>query len=173
MGEIRGSEVSETVTLNGHVAVQTVNEYDTPIMVAKDITKGDVTVTGETTGTVLVRLLANERERKHIRLWLQPTPVATECLILGKRKIQPLTSNEDTPILRSIQGILIAAAAGDMFAKAGNDKAAADAREEANTSLKIMIDLETNQGAYNAVVVPDVESYAYDSSYSDEWIVSK
>lgn len=160
MGEGRGSsDISETVTLQGSVPVLTLNEYDTPLTVAKEITRGDVTVTGATTGTQLVRILAAERERKHMRIWMQPTPVATICLVLGKRRIKPLVSNEDTPMLRDIQGVLIAAASGDMFAKAGNSKAAADAREEANTALKVMVDLETNQGAYSACVVPDVECY--------------
>lgn len=167
MGEVRGSEVSETVTLNGNVPVQTLNEYDTPLTVAKEITKGDVTVTGGTTGTVLVRLLASELERKHMRIWMQPTPVATVCLVLGKRRIKPLVQNEDTPMLRDIQGVLIAASSADMFAKAGNDKAATDARSEASNALKVMVDLEVGQGAYSARVVPDIEpSDCYDFGYS-------
>ncbi len=174
MGELRGSEVSETVTLNGNVPVLTLNEYDTPITVAKEITRGDVTVTGETSGVQLVRILAAERERKHMRIWLQPTPEATVCLVLGKRNIKPLVQNEDTPLLRDIQGILIAAASADMFAKMGKDKSASDAREEADSALKIMVDLETNQGAYSACVVPDVEPYGYDNGYySNNWIVAK
>ncbi len=133
-----------------------------------------MTVTGETSGVQLVRILAAERERKHMRIWLQPTPEATVCLVLGKRNIKPLVQNEDTPLLRDIQGILIAAASADMFAKMGKDKSASDAREEADSALKIMVDLETNQGAYSACVVPDVEPYGYDNGYySNNWIVAK
>jgi hypothetical protein len=173
MGESRGSEVSESVELNGAIPVQTVNEYDTPLTVAKGPTRGDVTVLGHTSGAQLERILADERERKHMRLWLQPTPPATVCLVLGKRTIKPLVQNEDTPMLRDIQDVLISAACGDMFAKLGNDKAAKEARAQAETALQTLVSLETQQGAYSACVVPDVEPYGYGYEYSDNRLVSK
>src|SRR5207247_1457988 len=95
-GESGGVEVSETVVLNGQTEVKTTYIYDAPLIVAKDITLGDVTVKAVTSGTFLQQLLAYETERKHIRLWLQPAPTSqdgTQCLILGKRKIHPITSD--------------------------------------------------------------------------------
>lgn len=172
MGESRGSEVSETVTLQGNVPVQTINDYDTPLTVAKPLTHGDVTVTGATSGAQLQRILAGERERKHIRLWIQPVPSATTALVLGKRRIKPLVQSEDTPILRDVQDVLINAAAGDMFAKAGDKDSAASAREAANTALKTLVDLETNQGSYSACVVPEVDGCYGEYGYGN-WLVSK
>lgn len=172
-GEIRGDEVTETVTLQGNVPVQTINEYDTPLMVAKDITHGDVTVTGATSGVQLVKLLSTERERKHMRLWLQPTPAATVCLVLGKRRITPFAQPEDTPLLRDVQDVLINAACGDMFAKMGDKDSAASAREAAGTALKTLVSLETEQGAYSACVVPETDYYPGINDYEGNWIVSK
>jgi hypothetical protein len=175
VGEIRGEEASEDVTLQGSLPVSTVNEYDTPLTIAKSITKGDLIVTGQTSGAELVRILASERERRHMRIWLQPTPgTVSVALILGKRKIKPLVSDEDTPLLRDIQAVLISAASGDMFAKLEKDKAATDARAEAEASLQALIALETQQGAYNACVVPDVDYYGagYDS-WTEDWLTAK
>jgi hypothetical protein len=58
-----------------------------------------------------------------------------------------------------------------MFAKLGNADAAADARKQANTALQTTVDLETNQGAYSACVVPDVEP-CYDY-VGDNWAMAK
>lgn len=174
IGEIRGSEASETVVLQGTVPQLTINEYDTPLMIAKELTHGDVTVTGATSGVQLIRILATERERKHMRIFLHPTPTATTVLILGKRRITPFAQAEDTPLLRDIQDVLINAAAGDMFAKSGDKDSAASARDAANTALETLVDLETNQGAYCAQVVPETDGYYGDGYYSNpSWLVSK
>lgn len=168
MGESNGSEASETVTLNGIQPVQTRTLYDTPITVAKSLTVGNITVTGKTTGYILQTLLSSERERKHIRLWLQPTPSSAQvCLILGKRRIKPLVTDEDTPLLRDVQATLIAAATADMFMKMGNTTAATDARGQADSALKTLIDLETSQGAYSATVIPYTEPCYDDYSWGD------
>jgi len=157
MGESLGSEVSETITLAGLQPVSTRNTYDVPITVAKQLTTGIVTVTGVTTGDTLQTLSPSERERKHMRLWLKPTPSSAKvCLVLGKRKIKPLVTDEDTPILRNIQNVLINAAVADMLDRTGKG---ADARKQADSDLKIMVDLETSQGAFTATVVPDADGY--------------
>lgn len=175
MGESAGGHVSENVVLNGTTEVLTANDYDTPLTVAKSVTVGDVRIRANTSNIVLETILAAERERKHMRLWIQPTPTATQtCLVLGKRTIKPLVQDEDTPMLRDVQSVLIAAASADMFSKMGNDKAAADARDQAKTSLEGLIKLETQQGAYSACVVPEVEySRSLNDWSSDAWIVQK
>lgn len=175
MGESAGGHLSENVVLNGTTEVLTVNDYDVPLTVAKNVTAGDVRIRANTSNIVLETILAAERERKHMRLWIQPTPTATQtCLVLGKRTIKPLVQDEDTPMLRDIQGVLIAAASADMFSKMGSDKAASDAREQAKTALEGLITLETRQGAYSACVVPEVEySRSFDDWSADAWIVQK
>lgn len=168
-GEGAGAETRETVTLSGTTAVYTANAYDIPLTIAKGITQGDITVTGVLSGTIYQTLLADERERKHIRLWLQPnSTTAQTCLVLGKRTIKPLLTDEDTPMLRDIGSYLIHATCADMFdqlsakvdpATPGGitpraiDKAGTDSRAKADAALKTLIDLERNQGASSPRVI--------------------
>ncbi len=161
-GEAGGVEVSETVTLNGTADVFTYNVYDMPMTIAKQVTAGDVTVYGRISALTLVRILAAERERKHIRLWLQPFPDdtidGTECLVLGKRRIHPFVRDEDTPLLRGIGNVLIAMATSAWFTKIGNDKGAAAASAEAKAAADVLIARETSQTAYQPRIIPFVET---------------
>lgn len=171
-GEWGGKEWTETVTLTGTAPVETEFLYDVPLTIAKRITNGRITVTGYTSTVELQTLNADERERKHIRLWLLPSNAeGTTCLVLGKRKITPLVSDEDTPMLRDIQGVLIESSAADMFMKLEKYDAATDCRNRAAAALKILQDMEAKQGASQQRVVPSVEPY---SGYSEiDWIVAK
>ena len=162
MGELNGSEVSETVELTGTVAVSTRNKYDTPITVAKPTTTGNVSVYGASSGALLETIPFNERERKHIRIWIQPVPDATECLVLGKRKINPLVTDSDTPLLTNVSDILIMSAAADVFSKAGVDKSAKDMRDQASGAMNSLVGQETLQGAFSSRIIPDVEVSNYD-----------
>lgn len=157
-GEVGGVEVSEVVTLNGLTPVFSANLYDMPMTTAKQITRGDITVTGRVSLTFLVRLLAGERERKHIRLWLQPFPDdtidGTECLVLGKRRIHPLVHDQDTPMLRGIASVLINKTVADWFTRIGNDKGAASAATSAKDSLDVMLDREAKQTANQPRIIP-------------------
>jgi hypothetical protein len=167
-GETQGIEVSETVILDGTTPVKTSNTYDTPLTVSKGLTIGDITVTGFTSGTVLVGLLSRETERKHHRLWLQPTPQTrdgTTVLALGKRRIQPLLTDQDTPILRGIGNILIFAATADWLgrpAALGGDPAAAKSMQDrATAALETLISREVKQAAYAPRVVPYTDGPGY------------
>src|ERR1041385_4780431 len=110
-GESAGLEITEEVTLSSPstAPVKTHFLYDVPLTVAKPVTAGYVTVNGNTSFTSLEILYPNEREKKHQRIWLLPPPSAAALandptvLILGKRKIKPLLSNEDTPIITGAQ----------------------------------------------------------------------
>lgn len=172
-GETGGVEVSETITLTGLTPVPTFNTYDLPMTIAKGLTSGYITVTGRVSGTFLVRLFENERERKHSRLWLIPRPGdidGTTCLVLGKRKIRPLLTNEDTPLLRGIGNVLIALATSKMWSKMGNDKAAVTSGEEAKGSLQVMINRETQQTANAPRILPYVEGIpSYDYCCKGHW----
>lgn len=173
-GESAGREVSENVVLNGLTQVQTVNSYDVPLTVAKNITAGDVSVIGVSSLLLMETIPAAERERKHMRLWLQPHPgVQQTCLILGKRRIRPLVQDEDTPLLRDIQGVLIAAASADVLSMEPKATArAADFRSQAQSALNTLIDLETQQGATQPIVTPYVEA-EYCLVDSDTWFMQK
>jgi hypothetical protein len=166
--EVNGIELSETVTLNGTTPVFSVNLVDTPLTVAKGLTAGYVDVTTRITSTFLVRLGADERELKHIRLWLVPTPVdsdGTECLILGKRRIKPLLTNEDTPILSGLGNVLIFMATADFLSRAGDEKSALAATQKATSSLQLLIDRATKQSAYEPRVIPYAEGSACDFNW--------
>lgn len=167
------SVVNESLTLNGTTPVLTANFYHIPLTIAKGITLGNVTVVGVTSAVTMLQLLANERERKHIRIQFQPTPTANvTCKILCKRKITPLAQDEDTPMLRDIGNVLINLATADMFSKIGNKDGAAEARAKANDDLKTLISLEMTQGAISPQIVPEVEYYGYDY-YDDMAFIAK
>jgi hypothetical protein len=177
-GETDGAELSETVDVQSvaggvpgplfdtafAVLPSTAFAYNTPITIAKPITRNDMTVYGASSKRVLLRLGAQERERKFMRLWLLPNnsantdvTAAESYLVLGKRAISPLVADADTCQLRNVENILINGAAADMLDKMGNAALAATLRQKATAASQIMIDGETNQNANNPQVIPYVE----------------
>ena len=170
-GESAGLEVCETLSLQGTTPVRPATVYDTPLTVAKPITRGTVTITGTVTGNVLLTLPPNERERKHIRLFLLGGAGGqmVNCLVLGKRKIQPLVTNEDTPMLRQASDALIHAAVGDLAMHLGKTDLAAGARAQAAAAVQTLIDLENNQGANIMQLTPYVEPTYGCVSGGDYW----
>lgn len=169
-----GTVVRESVTLNGTINVVSGEGYKVPLTIAKNITIGEVSIIGHTSLIEYGTLAADEREKKHIRIWLQPTPTANvTCKVLGKRAIRPLVQDEDTPLLRDIGNALINLSSADMFAKIGNSTAAEEAKTKANAALKTLMDLETQQGAISPQVVPEVEPWGEWGMDSDLAFISK
>jgi hypothetical protein len=163
---VTGDVISESLTLNGLASVVTTNNFLVLLTVAKNITSGNVGVYGNTSSVHFGTLLANERERKHIRIQFRPTPTANvACKVLCKRRITPFMQDEDTPLLRDIGNVLIELASADMFSKLGNKDGSMDAKAKADQALKTLIDLETQQGASSYQIVPEVETWSnwYDS----------
>ena len=125
-----GQELEETITLTGTTPVTTRYSYDIPLTIAKDITLGDVTVNAASDMRSLEVIPANTRELKHQRLWFLPAPNSDNipasgsftCLVLGKRAIRPLLTDQDTPIITGAQQVLIAAAAADLFQETGKTR---------------------------------------------------
>ena len=174
-GEIGGIEVTEEVSLGpiGPIGAppRTKFLYDVPITVAKPVTIGDVSVNGGTSTKTLEILPANERERKHQRIWLLPPPtikssvsavsdVVNRCLILGKRKIQPLLTAEDTPIITGAQNVLIAAACSDLFLKLGQPDASQQKAAEAQAAAQTLLNLNRSQNATAPRLIPQVAPWA-------------
>jgi len=167
-GEASGSEVTEEVVLG--VSTGTVYAYDVPLTVAKPITDGDVSIGGATSLQQYELLPAGVRERKHQRLWLLPLPASTDpvscesgVLILGKRHIIPLRTEEDTPIITGAQGTLIASAAADLYSRLGNADLAQKYTSRADLAMKALTSENMDQGAYSPKVVPSIEPYMYQS----------
>ncbi len=166
-GESRGNIVTETLTLNGTFKIGTSNQWDLPITLAKDITVGDISVNGITTGLQYEFLESYEREKKHVRLWIHPQPnppigVSTgpanpDTLILAKRKVKPLLTDQDTPILTGCQSALINGAASDFLSKAGQGEQAKRCQDKATAAVQNLISLNTTQAAYAPRFIPEVE----------------
>lgn len=175
-GESGGTEVTEEVILGSTLTERiTQYAYDVPLTISKPITDGDVTVNGAISTQLYQFIPAGERERKHIRLWILPPPPASAntmdcedgCMILGKRKITPLRSEEDTPIITGAQGVLIAGAVADLFTRLGNNESANIYRTRAEASAKVLVLENTDQSAYSPKIVPVIEPSALgiDSDY--------
>jgi hypothetical protein len=60
-----------------------------------------------------------------------------------------------------------------MFSKLGDAQQAAVSKAKADDALKVLIDLEKQQGAITAQVIPEVEPMASFDSWSDAWHVAK
>jgi hypothetical protein len=165
-----GYEMEEIIHLNGTGVVTTVNSYDIPLTISKDVTLGDVTVNSATDGQSLEVIPADKRELKHQRLWFLPAPNSDggfgsgldhlTCLVLGKRAIHPLINDQDTPIITGAQQVLIAAAAGDVFRKLGQADQATSMSQKAEASTNVLKAKNLDQAASAPRFVPQVEPHA-------------
>jgi hypothetical protein len=164
-GESNGTEVYEEVVFGDPSTspVLSAYAYDVPIIVGKEITNGDVTVNGASTSALLQYLPSGERERRHQRIWLQPNPGddVQNVLVLGKRKILPLWTDEDTPIITGAQTVLIAGAAADLFTRLGNPNDAATQSNKAGVASKSLMQLNTDQNAFSPMIMPYIEPSAF------------
>jgi hypothetical protein len=185
-----GTELTERVRLNGAGYVYTNNYYNVILTIGKDITFGDLTVNAadSTVDTSLVVIPANERERKHQRVLLSPIPTGSPMitvtdpsapappppppslstplgtlLVLAKRKIIPMQSDEDTPLITGAQQVLIAAAAADLFSSADYAKPdlASYYQKKAEAAATALIRKNEEQQAREPRFVPQIEPYAY------------
>ena len=93
-----------------------------------------------------------------------PSITGQRVLVLGKRRITPLLSDEDTPIITDCQNILISGAAADLFTKLGNTDQAKVMQWKASAAEKVLVSLNTEQNAYLARFIPSVEAPAFEMS---------
>ena len=154
-----GAQVEEHIKLNGTTPVTSFWSYDVPLTVSKDITLGFVNVNAAVDSQLLVQLLPYQRESKHQRLWFLPAPrqpnaddpdapdvVTTyQCLVLAKRAIRPLLTDQDTPIITGIQQVLIAGAAADLYQKLEKQDLATALSQKSEASLAVLKDKNTEQ----------------------------
>jgi len=188
-GESSGSEVTEDFVLPfPGIPTLTQYAYDVPITIAKDITEGDITVSSSSNGILLEQIPADERERKHQRIWLLPPPTTTtstlpptngptpppttpppSCLVLGKRKIIPLRADQDTPIITGAQNVLIAGAAADLFTRMGNAPSSALYQQRAATAAQALVKVNTDQAAFAPKLVPIIEPHPFGVDIDTIW----
>jgi hypothetical protein len=171
-----GQEPVEQITLNGTGAVTTRFAYDVPITIAKDQTIGDVTINAAVDGSYLGTIPWFLRERKYQRLWLLPIidPAKTDrisntCLVLGKRLINTLLSDQDTPLITGIQQVLIAAAAADLYLHLQKPDLVTVFQQKADGALKNLIAKNTDQAASSPRFVPEIEPLAYYHNNAEVW----
>ena len=165
-GEILGigQEYEESVQLQGKTPVTSQYAYDVPLTVAKDITVGNITINAENDYLSLGTLRSYLREKKHQRLWLLPTTTTggvNTVLVMGKRIIVPLITDEDTPIITGMQQVLINAAAADLFRKLEKPDQAAALEQKAQGSVAVLKDKNRDQAASSPRFVPQVEPHSY------------
>jgi hypothetical protein len=172
---LRGEQIAggvileETVYLNGTASVTSNFAYDIPITFAKDITVGNVTCNAANDGLLLEHLTPGMREQKHQRLWFLPAPDNSTlgaggsftCLVLGKRDIHPLLTDQDTPIITGVQQVLVAAAAADLFRKLEKPDLATAMQQKADGSMAVLKAKNTDQAASAPRFVPQPEAHAY------------
>jgi hypothetical protein len=174
-----GVENYEEFTLFGTTPVRTHNLYDIPLTIAKDITYGDVTVNSDTPDFLSLQVIPkDEREVKHQRLWFLPVPDASKlnndnpafhCLVLAKRKISPLRTDQDTPIITGAQQVLVHGAAADLFRKLKDNDSATAMQGKADGAAKTLIAKNTDQAASSPRFVPDIEPRAYWPGLQPVW----
>jgi hypothetical protein len=171
-----GQELEESVVLSGTDIAITRYSYDVPLTFSKDLTLGDVTVNALSDARSLVVIPADRRELKFQRLWFLPAPgdsallghpgdTPTTCLVLGKRAIRPLINDQDSPIITGAQQVLIAAAAGDLFRKLGNNDQATAMLQKASGSTDVLKAKNLDQAASAPRFVPQMEPRAYVGNY--------
>lgn len=158
-GETSGDIIIESVDLNGTSQVYSGYTYSTPLTVAKQLTLGDISIEGAASGADLGILRSYERERKRMRIWIQPASTTVHhCLVLGKRIMRPLVQDEDTPGIRNIANYLIHMAVSESYTKLGNTQGAVDCKAKADASLQALIDLEVRQNSTGTRVIPWVSA---------------
>lgn len=178
-----GKEYTETLTISAGLGsipgplyedsfwkslASTAHTYDEPLTISKPDTVGSVTFYGGSSHTELLTLAPKEREKKCLRIWILPNknPQDTvgdayptgSVLVLGKRRVSPLIKDLDSPLLRNVSGILINAAAGDMFDRLGNAEQSAKYSAKAAAQAQTLTDAETKQNAFHPIITPYADS---------------
>ena len=133
---------------------------------------------GATIGINLEVIPAAMREVKHQRLWFLPVPDPTKipagqttfhCLVLAKRQIRPLQTDQDTPIITGAQQVLVHAAAADLFRKLEKNDASVAMQAKADAAMKALIAKNTDQAASSPRFVPEIEPNAYWPGLQPVW----
>jgi hypothetical protein len=81
--------------------------------------------------------------------------------IVGKKKIQPMVSDYDTPMVAGIDNVLIHFATGDMLKRSRQFGKAQLEIQQANGLMQVARDQENNQSAKEVRLIPDVFGMGY------------
>jgi hypothetical protein len=154
-GRLNDVDQTEVVPVTGAGATTSINAYDHISSLGKDTLEYPLTVK-DSIGTTLLRLPAEEGDRKHQRIHFHSTPRSPGTLmILYKRKCKDLVHDSDSTEIEGFDNMVLAAAISDM--REGErqiSKAAAKAQEVAGL-MQVAIDLEKEQSASMPRLIPD------------------
>lgn len=152
-----GNEIGETLILSGTNAVTSANLYDELTTLSKPGTTGNVTVkTNESTPREVQVLLAEENERRHLRIQLHRDFTDGQGLyVLGKHRCVPLVHDNDSPQLADCESALLAYATADMWSRMRQVGKAQAREQEAHAHVQLMMGMEKNQAANVVRFVPE------------------
>lgn len=87
--------------------------------------------------------------------------------LVGKRKLQPMVLDTDSPMVRGIDNALLAFAQGDMLERSRQYQKAAAKNTEGSALIEGARDLERNQSAKDSRILPLV--YREEGEWVGQW----
>ena len=167
IGELAGQELTmqkETVTLAS--SVQTTEVWSAVHSLSKETTTGYVQVRNPsvTSDYFFWPEWENVSKFQRVKFFERPKYDASSPVnlyIVGKKKIQPMVSDYDTPMVAGIDNVLIHFATGDMLKRSRQFGKAQLEIQQANGLMQVARDQENNQSAKEVRLIPDVYGMGY------------
>ena len=167
VGELAGQELTmqkETVTLAS--SVLTAESWSAIHSLSKETTTGYVQVRNPsvTSDYFFWPEWENVSKFQRVKFFDRPKYDASSPVnlyIVGKKKIQPMVSNYDTPMVAGIDNVLIHFATGDMLKRSRQFGKAQLEIQQANGLMQVARDQENNQSAKEVRLIPDVYGMGY------------
>lgn len=167
VGELAGQELTmqkETVTLSS--SVQTTESWSAVHSLSKETTTGYVQVRNPsvTSDYFFWPEWENVSKFQRVKFFERPRYDAASPVnlyIVGKKKIKPMVSDYDTPMVAGIDNVLIHFATGDMLKRSRQFGKAQLEIQQANGLMQVARDQENNQSAKEVRLIPDVYGMGY------------
>ena len=167
IGELAGQELTmqkETVTLAS--SVLTTESWSAVHSLSKETTTGYVQVRNPsvTSDYFFWPEWENVSKFQRVKFFDRPKYDASSPVnlyIVGKKKIQPMVSDYDTPMVAGIDNVLIHFATGDMLKRSRQFGKAQLEIQQANALMQVARDQENNQSAKEVRLIPDVYGMGY------------
>ena len=167
IGELSGQELTmqkETVTLAS--SVTTTESWSAVHSLSKETTTGYVQVRNPlvTSDYFFWPEWENVSKFQRIKFFERPRYDAASPVnlyIVGKKKIKPMVSDYDTPMVGGIDNVLIHFATGDMLKRSRQFGKAQLEIQQASSLMQVARDQENNQSAKEVRLIPDVYGMGY------------
>lgn len=167
IGELAGQELTmqkETVTLSS--SVLTTESWSAVHSLSKETTTGHVQVRNPLNPSdyFFWPEWENVSKFQRVKFFDRPKYDASSPVnlyIVGKKKIQPMVSDYDTPMVAGIDNVLIHFATGDMLKRSRQFGKAQLEIQQANGLMQVARDQENNQSAKEVRLIPDVYGMGY------------